>query len=164
MLLQGQADRLGRNVHIVREGLTQRILHCVLAIAGRELQNLQVFTSPRLLPSSLAKPVVGDAKVRCGKHFLAVPIVLERTRLANERVDHVAIIDRALAGADQARHPLNRCLSIPDFNEVGVDHHIDLVTNEAAGNRVRIPLDSNRATGMHADSWDPRTVVQPSCR
>lgn len=160
MLLHGETNGLGRDGRVIRNRLPQCVLHHVFTFLGGELQNLQVFASTRLVPSSLAKPIIGDAKLCCGKHFLAVLIVLERAGLANERVDHVSIIDRVLAGTDQARHLLDRHIAVPNFDEISVNHDIDLVANEPTRNRVSVPLDSNRAAGMNLDVVDSGTVIE----
>jgi hypothetical protein len=43
MLFYCQADGLDGDWHVLRDGQAQRILHRVLALPCRQLQNLQVF-------------------------------------------------------------------------------------------------------------------------
>jgi hypothetical protein len=50
VLLHGEADRLGRDWGVLGNRRTQCILHRVLAVSGRQLQNLQVF--PRRSPGA----------------------------------------------------------------------------------------------------------------
>jgi len=156
VLLDGQSNRLRRDGRALGDGQTQRLLHRVLAIPGRQLQDLQVFTDALASTVVAAKPIVGDAKVAGRKHILPILVVLERTRLPDQRIDHVTVIDRVLASARQTRHPLDFASRVPDLDEFGVDHDVDPVANQPAGNRIRVPLDLDRAAT--ADSDPPETL------
>ena len=72
-----------------------------------QLQYLQVFAGGNLGRMSLAQLVVGHAKVTGRKHVFLVLVVLEGTRLTNQRIDDMSIIDRMLTSTSQSRHALN---------------------------------------------------------
>jgi len=160
VLLDGKSNRLRRNGLALRNSQTQRVLHRVLAVPGRQLQNLQVFTDALAWAVIAAQPVVGDPKMAGRKHVLAILVVLECPGLADQRIDHVTVIDRMLAAADQAWHPLDFGVRIPDLDEVSVDHHVDLLPNQPARHRIRVPLDLDRAAAADPDAGDALPVIQ----
>ena len=125
----------------------QRVLHRVLAFVSREFEDFQVFPHRNLLAVSIAQRVVGDPKMAGREHVFAVLVVLERTRLTNQRVDHVAVVDRESADPDQPRHPLNREPVMRHVDPFGRDPDVDLLTDQTTGNRVGIAADLDRAAG-----------------
>jgi hypothetical protein len=84
MLFDGKSNRLRGDSLAPRDGQTQRVLHRVLAIPGRQLQNLQVFADSLARTVIPAQPIVGDPKMTGRKHVLSILIVLERAGLANQ--------------------------------------------------------------------------------
>jgi hypothetical protein len=160
VLLDGKSNRLRRDGLALRDDQTQRVLHRVLAISGRQLQNLQVFADPLATTVIAAQPIVGDPKVTARKHVLPILVVLERAGLADQRIDHVTVIDRVLAAAGQAWHPLNLGARVPDLNEIGVDHNVHPVANQPAVHRIRVALDLNRAAAADPDTSDALPVIQ----
>jgi hypothetical protein len=94
VLLDGLSNRLRRDSLALRDGQTQCVLHRILAIPSRQLQNLQVFADALAGAVIAAQPVVGDPKVAGRKQVLTILVVLERPWLADQRIDHVTIIDR----------------------------------------------------------------------
>ena len=160
VLLDGDSNQLRRDGHALGNGQTQRLLHRVLAVPGRQLQDLQVFADALAGTVIAAKPIVGNAKVAARKHLLPILVVLERTGLANQRIDHVTVIDRVLAAAGQAGHPLDFDARVPGLDEIGVDHHLHPVTNQPAGNRIRVTLDLDRAATVDLDPPDTLPVIQ----
>jgi hypothetical protein len=164
MLLDGKLDRLRRNGLAAGDGHTQRVLYRLLAIPGRQLQNLQIFTDALAWAVVAAQPIVGEAKMAGRKHLLPILVVLERARLADQRIDHVTVIDCVLAVADQAGHPLDFGARIEDLDEVGVDHHVHPVANQPARHRIRVALDLDRAAAADRDARDALPVIQPAWR
>ena len=160
MLLDGKSNRLRRNGSALCDSQTQRVLHCVLAVPGRQMQNLQVFADAPVWAVIATQPIVGDPKVTGRKHVLAILVILERTRLADQRIDHVTVIDRVLAAAGQTRHPLDFGVRVPDLDEVGVDHHVHLLPDQPAGHRIRVTLDLDRAATADPDAGDALPVIQ----
>ena len=160
MLLDGKSNRLRRNGFAAGDGQTQCVLHGILAFPGRQLQNLQVLADALAPTMSATELIVGDAEVTAGKHVLPILIILECTGLADQRVDHVTVIDRVPAVAGQTRHPLDFDARVPDLDEVGVDHHVHLLPNQPTGDRVRVAFDLDRAAAADLDAGDALPVIQ----
>ena len=160
MLLDGKLNRLRRNRLAPRDGQTQRVLHRVLAVAGRQLQDLQVFADALARAVITAKAIVGDAKVAGREHIFPILVVFERAGLANQRIDHVTIIDRVLLAARQAWHPLNFAARVPDHDEVGVDHNVHPVADQPAMNRIRVAFDLDRAATADFNARDALPVIE----
>jgi len=72
----------------------QRVLNGVLAFAGRKSQDFQVFTDRDLRAVSFTEHVISDPKVARRKHVFAILVILECSRLTQQRIDHMAIVDR----------------------------------------------------------------------
>ena len=160
MTRDGESNRLGRDRLVLGDRQPQRVLHGVLAVAGRQLQDLQVLARRHARRVITQQAVVGQAKMARGKHVRVILVVLQRPRLAHQRVDHVPVVDGVLAVARQTRHPLNQASRPPDFDHLGVDHHVDRHADQPAGNRIRIPLDLNRAAAADPDAADPPPMVE----
>src|SRR5687768_8057467 len=58
----------------------------------------------RLALLGRVQPVVGLAKDRSGEQFLAIEVARERARFAQQRVDHVPIIDAGLLSMGTRTH------------------------------------------------------------
>lgn len=130
----------------------QCILHRVLALVRRQGEDFQVFPHRELFAVSGAQHVVSDPKMARRKHVFAVLVVLERPRLANQRVDHVAVVDRRSADPDQSWHPLNRDFVMRHVDPFGADPNIDFFTDQATGNRVGVATDLNRTAAADANT------------
>lgn len=146
VLVDGQLHRCGRDGAPLRDRDPQRVLHGLLAVSGRQLQDFQVFPDGHFGAMRAAQLIVSHAEVARGEQVLVVLVVLERPRLADQRVDHMAVVDGVLAAAGQPRHPLHLGARIPDLDEVGVDYDVHLVPDQSAGDRIRVPLHLDRAT------------------
>jgi hypothetical protein len=86
-----------------------------------------------------AEGVVGHAEVARGEQLLAVLIVRESPRLADQRVDDVPVVDRVLALPRQPRHPLHQHPGVPHLHLLDADYHIHRLPDEPAMDRVRVP-------------------------
>jgi hypothetical protein len=160
MLLDGPSNQLRRDGFAAGDRATQRVLHCVLAVSGRQLQNLQVFTHAFAWAMVAAQLIVGHAEVATRKHVFTVLVVLERARLADQRIDHVTVIDRVLAMAGQTWHPLDFGARVEDVDEVGVDHHVHPVPDQPTGHRIRVAFDLNRTAAADRNAGDALPVIQ----
>lgn len=107
VLLDGQPHRFRRDGPSFGDGNPQRVLHGILAVPRRQLQDFQVLADGHLRAVHAAQLVVSHAEVARGKQVLVILVVLERAGLANQRVDHVTVVDRVLAAAAETRHPLH---------------------------------------------------------
>lgn len=158
--LDRQSYRFRRDRPSFGDGDPQRILHGVLAVPRRQLQDFEVFADGHLGSVHAAQRIVGHTEVARGKQVLMILIVLERTGLADQRVDHVAVVDRVLAAAGQPRHPLHFGARVEHLEVVGVDHDVHFVTDQSAGNRIRVPLHLNRAAAVNGDPAYPLPVIE----
>ena len=107
------------------------------------MQDLQVLFDGRCFGRAIQQLVVGHAESCGGVHVVHVLIVDERPRLADQRVDHVAKVDRFLAPAELTRHTLKALILIPELKMVLVDTHFKLQADVLAADRIDIPLDAN---------------------
>jgi hypothetical protein len=81
-----------------------------LAFASGESQDFQIVTDRDPCAVSFTEQVIGDPKVACRKHVFTILVVLERARLTDQRIDHVAVVDRGTTITDQSWHSLNMIL------------------------------------------------------
>jgi hypothetical protein len=80
----------------------QCLFDACFALVGRQVQNLQVFpVGPRR--QHLVEQVVGHAEPTAGEQLRAVAVIRQRSRLADQGVDHVPVIDVPLAATAQPR-------------------------------------------------------------
>ena len=93
--------------------------------------------------------VVGDAERGRREQILTVPVRRERTRLADQPVDHVSVRDPVLSATTQAWHPFHHPLRVPHLDMLGVQSHHDPFTDQPARHRVRVPTDVDRAPRIH---------------
>ena len=102
--------------------------------------------------------VVRDAERGRREQVVPVPVRRERTRLADQPVDHVPVVDPVLAPTAQPRHPLHDLLRVPHFHVLGVQTHLDPLADQSARHRVRVPLDVDRAARVHRHHDAPRRL------
>ena len=149
-------DRGANSIDI--DGLTrldrmpQRVLHRVLAFAGRKSQDCQVFADRDLRAVGFTQHVISDSKVARGEHVLAILVVLECSRLTHQRIDHMAIVDRRSADSGQPWHPLNRVAVVRDIDPFGVDRHIDFLTDQPTRNGVAVATNLDRTAAANANA------------
>ncbi len=129
----------------------------VLTFVSRQLQNLHVHFVGHLFRVFFSQHVPCHPEPAGGKHFFAVSVVCEGARLANQRIDDVAIIDRRLVFSDQSRHDLDDMLLMSHSDLFGRHTHVDRLTNQPTGDRIRIGSHLNRAA--FADSHAVQHVV-----
>ena len=80
-----------------------------------------------------AEHVVSDPKLAGRKHFFAVLIIGKCARLANQRIDDVAIIDRRQFLADQSLHRLNDVALVRDHNFFCSESQVNALTDQPTG-------------------------------
>ena len=102
--------------------------------------------------------VVGDPERGCREQVIPVSVRRERTRLADQPVDHVTVVDPVLPATTQSRHPLHHLLRVPHLHVLGVQTHLDPLTDQSARHRVRVPLDLDRAARVHRHHDTPRRL------
>jgi len=141
-----------------RQQMTQRVGHRVLAFLGGKLQDLHVPFVGNAFRMSRPQIVPRHPKAARGKHLFAESVVGERTRLADERIDDVPIVDRCQMLADQPRHRLNRLAVMSHRDRFGTDAQVDQLSDQPAGNRVGVRPHQDRAAGT--DAYAPDDVVR----
>lgn len=110
-----------------------------------------------------AQHVVGDAERGRREQVLPVPVRGERTRLADQPVDHVPVVDPVLAATTQPRHPFHHPLGVPHLDVLGVQPNVHALTDQPARHRVRVPLDVDRAARIHL-GLDAARRLEPTRR
>ncbi len=125
--------------------MSQCIGDSVLTFVSRQLQNLYIHFVGHFLRVVFSQHVPCYPKPAGGKHFLTVSVVCEGTRLANQRIDDMAIIDRSLMFSDQSRHDLDDMSLMSHCDLFGGHTHVNRLTNQPTGDRIRIGAHLNRA-------------------
>ena len=97
MTLDGRTNQLRRDRLVLFDRQPQRVLHGILTVASRQLQNLQVFAGRDAHAVIAQQLIVSHAEVTRGKHVRVILIVFQGARLANQRVNHVTVVDGVLA-------------------------------------------------------------------
>jgi hypothetical protein len=157
-------DRGGTPLRVAAKRRSQGILHRGLAVPRRQVQDLQVLRRCPLLRVLPAEGVVSHAEVARGKQILMVLVVGEGARLADQRVDDMAVVDGVLADARQPRHALHEHAGVPHFHLLDANHHVDRVTDQTAVDRVSVPQYLDRASRAHGDVMHTTRAVQPPQR
>jgi hypothetical protein len=88
--------RLGGDGRPHRRQLAQRVLHAFLSFVLRRLQNPQVLFHRWQFLVGLAQLVIGPTKGQRGIQMLHVTVLAKRVGLADQRVDHVTVVDQRL--------------------------------------------------------------------
>lgn len=122
---------------------------------GRMLQNLQIILGTAAFITPFAKPIVGDAKPRRREQVVAIGVVCERARLADQRIDHVPIMHPVLMAASQTWQGVHLFVRVPDLNTVGEQPRFDLLADEPAVHRIHVAMDVNQAPRI-----DPASHLQ----
>lgn len=86
---------------------------------GRVLQDLQVLLGATPFVAACAQAIVGDAEARRRKQIVAVGVLGEGARFADQRIDHVPIVHRRAVATDQPRQRVHVLVRVPDLDAVG---------------------------------------------
>lgn len=138
----------------------QRVFHEFLSVVLRRFQNPQVLFHRLDFLASLAQLVVGLPKHQRREHVFDILIVAKRAGLADQRVDHVPIIDLHLALAELAWHPLHAFSRVPQFDFVLLHPRLDLQSDQFTVHRIGVLPQSQQAVGTDAQVV-PRIRRQP---
>jgi hypothetical protein len=160
------AEGLGHRFAVGRLALVeqepQRLVHAAFSLLGRQVEDRQIVLDHAAGPLVL-QPVVGHPEPAGGKHRVAVAVLLERSGLLDQPVDHVAVFDAMLAPAPESRQGVQLPGPVPDVEGLGPDVDIDLFADQAAGQRVGIAADVDRAPRIHP-RLEPSGHLQPASR
>jgi hypothetical protein len=76
--------------------------------------------------------------------------VSKRSRLPHQPVDDVPVVHLVLVSAAEPRQTVDELLSVPHFQVLGVQTHLDLLANQSAWHHITVPLDMNHAAEIDA--------------
>lgn len=144
--------------------MTQRSGDRVLAFFRSQFQDLHVHFVGHLLGMSGSERVPGHAKTAGGKHFFTISIVRKGSRLADQRIDDVSIIDGRQVLADQPRHGLNEVSLMRHYDLFGTDPQVDELADQSAGNRIGIGSHIDRTAARDSHTFDDVVGVEPFVR
>lgn len=130
---------------------------------GRVLQDFQVRLRSGPFVVFLAETIVSQAKSGRGKQVFAIGVVRERTRLADQRIDDVPVVDCMAVPAHQSWQSVHLPIRKPNLDPIGEEPGFDLFANQPAVDRVSIAVNVNQAPGVHA-TGDFQTRRQPLIR
>lgn len=132
----------------------QGVVNPALSFLARQAEDFQVLLDRAARPPVL-QHIVGDPESTGRKHRVAVAVLLERSRLAYQPVDDVAVLDAMLAPATKPGETVDLAGAVPDFKGLSHDMNIDKLTDQSAGQRIGVAADVDRAPRI-----DPR--LEPS--
>ena len=104
----------------------------------------------------LAEAVVSEAEAGRREEVVAVGVVRERPRLADQRIDDVPVVHRVLVPPDQARQRVGELVRVPNFDAVGVETGFDPLADQPAVHRVDAAVDVNQTPGIDATTHLPK--------
>jgi len=159
---QGDRGRRGQRA-VARQQHPQGIVHRRLAVPGRVPQEAQVLLGPGPLAVLVPQPVVGDAEAAGREQVLAVAVVGERPRLADQRVDDVPVLDGVLVPAGQSGQRVHQAFGVPHFDPVGVQPGLDRHADQPAVDRVGVAVDVDEAARVHP-ALQAQAAVEPPRR
>ena len=116
---------------------------------GRVVQDLQIILDSEAFVAAFAEAVVGQAEPRRREQIVAVGVVRERARLADQRVDHVPVVHRVPVAAHQTRQRVDQPVRVPDLDAVGEQPRFDPFANEPTVHRIHVAVNVNQAAGVH---------------
>jgi len=133
---------IGRLAFVEKE--PQGVVHPAFSFLSRQMKNRQVVFD-HAAGAMVREHVVGDPEPAGREHRITVAVLLERSGLADQPVDDVAVLDAMLASASESRQGVQLLGPVPDVECFGADVHIHLFTDQSAGQRIGVAADVNRA-------------------
>ena len=116
----------------------------------RVVQQGQVlFGLPAFVEGS-PEAVGGQPETRRREEVVAVSVVRERPRFADQRVDDVTVVHRVLVPPDQTRQRVGELVREPDFDAVGVEPGLHPFADQPAVDRIVAAVDVDQAPGIDA--------------
>jgi len=103
----------------------QRIVNSAFSFLRGQVEDRQIVLDQATGPPVL-QGVVGHPEPAGREHRIAVAVLLERPRLADQPVDHMAIIDPMLASPSEPGQCVDLPRPVPDVEGLGPDMNIYL--------------------------------------
>jgi hypothetical protein len=141
---------IGGQCRAARQQHAQGVVDGRLAVVGRMMQNFQIFPGTVPLVAAGAEAVVGHAEPRRREQIVAVGIVRERARLADQRVNDVPVIDGVSVSAHQPRPRFHAPVRKPHLDAVGIEPRFRPLADQPAVHRVRVAVNVNQAAAVDA--------------
>ncbi|MCP4896322.1 MAG: hypothetical protein GY906_05045 [bacterium] len=105
---------------------SQGVVNQIETLVLGGMQDLQILPDGGCFGRVIQQLIVRHTESCGGIHVVHVLVVDKRSRLAGQRVDHVAKVDRFLTVAKLSGHTLKALSLIPEFEMVLVDTHFQL--------------------------------------
>jgi hypothetical protein len=153
-LAEGLGHRFGVGRPAFVEQEPQRFVHAAFSFLRGQVEDRQVVFDRAAGPPVLQQ-VVGHSEPAGGEHRIAVAVLLERSGLADQPVDDMAVLDAMSASASESRQSVQLPGPMPDVEGFGPDVDINLFADQTARQRVGVAADVDRAPRI-----DPR--LEPS--
>jgi hypothetical protein len=146
--LRQRDHRLRCQGDVPRQKHAERIVDGGFAVVGRMVQDLQIVFGAAPFVAAFAEAVVGQAEPRRREQIVAVGVVRERTRLADQRVDHMPVVHRVPVAPHQPRQRVDTPVRVPDFDPVGEQPRFDRFADQPAVHRVGVAMNVDQAAGV----------------
>ena len=144
--------------------MSQRIGHGILTFVSGKLQNQHVHFVGHLFRMRGSQRIPRHAKHTGRKHFFAVLIVGEGTRLSHKRIDDVSIVDGRQLLADEPRHGLNEVPLMSHRDVFRTDTQVDELADQSARHRIRVGSHVDGAAANDSHTRDDVVGVEPFIR
>jgi len=96
-----------------------------------------------------------------GKQLFPVTIVVKSPRLAHQPVNDMPVLDAVLAFPAQTRYRLYALLGIPYLQTLGINPHLDLLSDQAAVHRIYVVVNPDGAARPHPDPRPLAAIQAP---
>jgi hypothetical protein len=140
----------------------QRLIHSTFSLLRGQVKDRQVVLDHAAGPL-VFQDVVRHSKSAGGEHRIAVAVLLERSRLADQPVDDMAVLDAMLTSAPESRQSVQLLGSVPDVESFGTHVNINLFADQSAGQRIGVAADVDRAPRIDS-CLEPSGHLQPASR
>jgi hypothetical protein len=127
------------------------------------LQNRQIVLGTLAVVTCFAEPIVGHAEPRGREQIVAIGVLRERTRLANQRVDHMPIVHRVTVATHQPRQRVHTAIGVPHLDTVGEEPRFHRLADQSTVHRVDVAVNVNQAPAVDATQHFP-TRREPRVR
>jgi hypothetical protein len=161
-LTEGLGHRFGLRRLGSVEQEPQRLVHAAFSFPCRQQKDRQVVLDHAARPPVL-QHVVGHPKPAGREHRIAIAVLLERSRLADQPVNDVAVLDAMLASTPESRQGVQLLGPVPDIERVGPDVNVNLLADQSARQRIGVAADVDRAPRIDS-CLEPASHLQPASR
>ena len=140
----------------------QRLVNTAFSLPRRQEKDRQIVLDHAAGPQ-VQEHVVGHPEPASREHRIAVAVLLERSRLADQPVDDVAVLDAMLASASESRQAVQLSGTVPDVDGLGTDVNINLFTDQSTRQRIGVAADMDRTPRIDS-CLEPSRHLQPTTR